>query len=422
MSDIIPLRTETGKVYELEKDAKTGAPRYQLDASTGPIHYKESYADGEAWRDLDEAYSEEGVALDGSSCLVYPKLPNITRVFTDKLGYEIQSRSNTDHVMRVELSRINGIDVTKIDTTDKDLSTFVRVHPYRVGLWKQFKRTRLIPWILRWKVTELGNGDRDTHRMQFRETPEAWSTADISGLDFASLDAPKVSISTERERIDDNSWYWYETIPRTAMLVDTDWQVGAGGDDGYWMPSTDYSNNAAYNFFCRTALGSHYHTFQRFATINIIKNSTINSAYLSCYAYYTYSSSVSAKIHCNAADNPSAPTTYTEADALALTSGTSWTPAAWTSSNWYQSASIVDEVQTIVNRAGWSSGNPMLVIVKDESASEACRYYYSYDGGTSYATKLTVTWTEPATGHPATRRMGGVPFARQMSQPGRRAW
>jgi hypothetical protein len=206
------------------------------------------------------------------------------------------------------------------------------------------------------------------------------------------------------------------------MLVDTDWQVGAGGDDGYWMPSTDYSNNAAYNFFCRTALGSHYHTFQRFATINIIKNSTINSAYLSCYAYYTYSSSVSAKIHCNAADNPSAPTTYTEADALALTSGTSWTPAAWTSSNWYQSASIVDEVQTIVNRAGWSSGNPMLVIVKDESASEACRYYYSYDGGTSYATKLTVTWTEPATGHPATRRMGGVPFARQMSQPGRRAW
>lgn len=398
---------------------------YKLEARTGPIHYKETYAGGESWLDIDATYSEPGLALDGSECLVYPRLPNITRVFTGKLGYEIQSRSNLGHIARVELNRINGIDVSNIGADDADLASFIKVHPYRVGVWKRFKRARLVPWVLRWKVTELGDGSLDTHRMQFRENPEAWSSADIGGLDPSALDALKVAITTARERIDDNSWYWYETIPRTAMLVDTDFTIATGSGDGYWYSTGSFNSSSNLLSIGSSASTDPASTFLHFPSITIPAGSTVNSAYLYVCSYSAYTTTVYSQIYLNDEDNPSAPTTHAGCDALTRTTEyASWTiNTVWSQYSWYDTPSFVGAVQEVVDRAGWVANNNMLVLLIDSQPADSnVRNLFSYNEGNSRQAVFHLTWTEPSTGHPATKRMSGIPFARQLSQPGRSVW
>src|SRR5574343_1463946 len=297
MSDIISLRTESGKMFDAGKDAKTGRPSYTLEARTGPIHYKEAYKDTDPWLDLDESYSESSEIKGIGRVLVYPRLPNIVTVFQDICGYQIQSRSNPDHVAKVELVSIDGQEVTAWQDSAA-LRTSVRVHPYRVGIWKDFSAaSKPKVTTMRWKVTELGNADKDSHPFAFRETPEAYNIADLATFDPDSMEQAKATIETSRTRIDDISWYWDEIIPVEAKLVDTDWQVAAGGNDGhmvwrngtYWEFSKTYNDNIGIGYW--QASHSKWGGFYRFTNITIAKNSTIGSAKLILKAVYSKTTS-----------------------------------------------------------------------------------------------------------------------------------
>jgi len=175
--ELTSLRTENGKMFDAGRDAKSGTPSYTQEARTGPIHYKEAYHDSDHWLDLDETYFEEGKAG-----LVYPRMPNIVTVFQDRCGYQIQSRSNPDHIAKVELVSIDGQKVTAWQDSAA-LKTRVKVHPYRVGIWKDFSEaSKAKATTMRWKVTELGNSAKDSHPFAFRDQPEAFSTTDIDSL------------------------------------------------------------------------------------------------------------------------------------------------------------------------------------------------------------------------------------------------
>lgn len=411
--ELTRLRTETGKIYGEEKDPKTGAPRYTQEAVTGPIHFKESYADSEGWQDIDRTYAEASEIKGIGKVLIYPKLPNIVTVFQDICGYQIQSRSNPDHIARVELVSVDGQPVTSwLDTAA--LKTYVSIHPYRVGVWKDFsKAISARSTTMRWKVTELGNSEKDSHPFAFRETPEAYSTKDYAALDPLSLEQVKVAIQTQRTRIDDTSWHWDEIIPAAAKLVDTDYSVAAGGDDGYVASATaTLSSNGYYLLVGANTDGSMQHSFMRFPNISIGAGSTINSAVLKVRPNGGSTSGLQTDIYLNDVDNATAPTTYAGFNALALTSAyTEWDNPS-TSSSYQSSPSITSVVQEVVDRVGWAAGQALQVVWKAVTGGSYNRYVqiFGYDFGSLYPL-LSLTWTEAATGHPASKRMGGIPFA-----------
>lgn len=408
MTELTQLRTENGKMFDAGKDAKNGRPSYTIEARAGPIHFKEAYKDTDPWLDLDESYCEPGELKGIGRVLVYPRLPNIVTVYQDICGYQIQSRSNPDHIAKVELVSIDGQEVTAWQDSAA-LKTSVRVHPYRVGIWKDFSAaSKARATTMRWKVTELGNADRDSHPFAFRETPEAYNTADLATLDPAAMEQAKVTIETARTRIDDISWYWDELIPAEAKLVDTDWQVGAGGDDGTWYGASSFYNNHPGDTFGYATVTRHI--YARLTSISIPSGSTIVSATLTVTSSLTRSTgTVLTRQRFVKATNPSAPASYNDINGATKT--TAYSDKNWgalTKDQTYSDTGLVSAMQEIIDQGGWSSGNAVICCIID-NGSDGYREIYLYEESSSVAPKLTVTWTVP--GSPQSKRMGGVVYA-----------
>ena len=106
-------------------------------------------------------------------------------------------------------------------------------------------------------------------------------------------------------------------------------------------------------------------------TVDIAKDTVITSATLKVRASGNSSgTTVKLKIGCEAADNPSAPTNWTQLNSRTLT--TAYTlnnnVAAWTAGTEY-TFDITTAVQEILNRAGWASGYTLAVMVNDNGSS-----------------------------------------------------
>lgn len=170
--------------------------------------------------------------------------------------------------------------------------------------------------------------------------------------------------------------------------------IATGTDDGYWY-STTYSNLASVirlGYFS----SNNVNNFIKFNSINIPQGATIDSAYITLIAGGSDSGDLIVRIYGNDADNATAPTTYTEGNNLVLTTEYSdWTTPNFTFNSSYNTSSLVNVVQEIVNRAGWTSGNNMQFIIQNQTGTISKRAY-SYNGDPAKAAIFTVTWTEPS--------------------------
>lgn len=168
-------------------------------------------------------------------------------------------------------------------------------------------------------------------------------------------------------------------------------------DDGKWK-SAEFNSN--YNDFVFGHDGNSVHSFIRFLNVTIPAGSTITSAYIRFTAAQTLSgNTVNVKISFNDVDDAVAPTNVAGADALVLTAAkVDWNAiAAWTDGNTYDTPSIVTAIQEIVDRGGWSSGNAMMGLVKDNSASSYRKpSAVDYSSGAEKA-ELHVEWTPAIT-------------------------
>lgn len=167
--------------------------------------------------------------------------------------------------------------------------------------------------------------------------------------------------------------------------------VAANADDGGWYGANFNTFNAT---FGRSG-GNTFHSFFRFTSVTIPNGATIVSAKLQFRAATTLTGATcNAKIHCEASDNPAAPTTAADANGRSLTTGTNWDSVeSWTSGTWYDSPDITDEVQAVVDRENWQQDNAMVIFVKDNtSSSTAYRESSVREGGASYGAKLVVTF------------------------------
>lgn len=165
-------------------------------------------------------------------------------------------------------------------------------------------------------------------------------------------------------------------------------------DDGFWSSSN--IDVSAYGIVVGNQSG--YKRFWiRFPNVTIPQGSTIDSVFIRLTAYDSQSSTtVNENIYFNNADNAVAPTTYGEGDALAVTAVIAWNSiAAWTDGTQYDSPELKTILQTVVNRAGWSSGNALQVVGKDNSSTTDSHRKF---GGVTYSSgaekaELHVTWT-----------------------------
>lgn len=129
----------------------------------------------------------------------------------------------------------------------------------------------------------------------------------------------------------------------------------------------------------------------RFQDVAIPNAATVTSAYIELTAEATKSGSYSVTIDGIDEDNVS---TFTAGQNLGsvnrTTSQQTWNGSdTWTIDNTYNSPSLVLQVQEIVNRGGWSSGNDLGFIINTGSGD---RDAYTFDNNSAKAPKLYITY------------------------------
>jgi hypothetical protein len=174
----------------------------------------------------------------------------------------------------------------------------------------------------------------------------------------------------------------------------------AGGDDGYVLGSSFFY--AAVNYANIGNLTNHpdQAAFVRFVLLNIPQGATITKAEVTFQAYSSYSNTIATKCHFEAADNPAAPISAANYQARTLTTGTAFSPEAWTAGSSYKSPDIKAELQEVINRPGWAEDNAVLFAVENNGTAYGDGTYgrqfycYDYSGGSKKAA-LYVEWSAP---------------------------
>lgn len=346
----------------------------------GDIHYKEDYANkAEQWKDIDTSHYTET-----SEYRLYDRMPFVVKVYKDRTGYEIEGRQDGSKYT-IELDEIGGQKIAKHEDND-DLSFRFEISPGGVRLWKELK-TNKAPKSYKWKVTEHKKG-----LLSFREDPE---TIDRSTKEKAE------KLKVTKTPIDATSFYWHEEADRTGVDIDTDvnYSPSSAADDGV------RNTNPGELFFTAgwptfgNASTYQYHNFVRWTSVAVPQGATITNAYV---AYTCASSSsgttVTSNIYLNDADNATSPTNATTYDGKAVTAAVAWNSVgSWTADTAYNTPDISSIVQTVISRAGWASGNALMVLHKDNgSSTNAYRPPYGYGTGggesTTKASKLYITY------------------------------
>lgn len=143
----------------------------------------------------------------------------------------------------------------------------------------------------------------------------------------------------------------------------------------------------------------------RFTSVTIPQGATINSADFSMVADSTYSAGASTVrfwVCCQAADNAGALATTgsTDLDGATrpgTTADSTWTQTSVTGGTRY-TVSITSAVQEVINRAGWASGNAIVVLVDTHAdcTSGEWQDYRAYNhasGGASGGPHLDIDYT-----------------------------
>lgn len=170
-------------------------------------------------------------------------------------------------------------------------------------------------------------------------------------------------------------------------MADT-YYIATGADDGIWLSGIDSSD--ANHLYIGDTGGGGIGAYLRFTNITIPKNASIFTAVLKVYSGYNMSSALPISIWFVAADDPGQPSSPTDLTG-SKTSVATWNPDAWTADTQYTSADIYAPLQEIVNRAGWASGQDMIVCLQSDDADWRTIRPYEYSSGTKKA-ELNVSW------------------------------
>ena len=138
----------------------------------------------------------------------------------------------------------------------------------------------------------------------------------------------------------------------------------------------------------------------RFQTVNVPQGATITRATLNFVPASSDDRNVSFAVAAEASDNAS---DFSGADFSyrPTTVATNWTPAPWRTENpptvTDSGADVTEQVQTVVNRAGWCGNNAMAFIIKPNGGTGS-RTAISQDGHNTLKPVLSISYTGGDTG------------------------
>ena len=175
-------------------------------------------------------------------------------------------------------------------------------------------------------------------------------------------------------------------------------QVEADADDGYKASGT-YANSWDWDKFGQES--GDLDAALRFDNVNIPKDATIISAYVRFKCYYNLGpggNTCNVNVHIEDSDDPVAIANITDFNARVLNLGAAeaWNAVPlWTSGNYYDSIDISTILETHLARAGWVSGQALIVyFMENSSSANAFRQWRSHNYLTGAdAPELIVTYT-----------------------------
>jgi hypothetical protein len=171
------------------------------------------------------------------------------------------------------------------------------------------------------------------------------------------------------------------------------YKPAVAGDDGMWLGTAQFYNNIAQSAFGQST--NYYHTFIRFPNIDIDNTLPIIGAKITFNCHLDNANTdCNALIYCQDSDNAVAPTNWSEADGLVLTSTyKEWNNIeGWTAGKNYDSVDFLNVLMSILNRPGWVSGKAIMVVIKNNgSTANALRWYHTITEGADYCPILSIT-------------------------------
>ena len=139
----------------------------------------------------------------------------------------------------------------------------------------------------------------------------------------------------------------------------------------------------------------------RFVLTGPASGATVNACTFTWRANANRSTSgVNTNIYCEDADDAAQIVSTVEFDGRSKTAGTAYDSiAAETTGTDYTSPDFSADMQTVLGRAGWASGQHCnMFLENDASTTSSHRSAYSYDGDSTNCEKLNLTYTNPSAG------------------------
>lgn len=196
------------------------------------------------------------------------------------------------------------------------------------------------------------------------------------------------------------------------IVLDPDYSIAAGADDGYVYGDGTTQFDATSDV-AGMGKGSYAnHAFFRFDNISANQGDNCTAAILTVRADATRSGTTcNLRIYLCDADDPAAPTTAAQYQALAVTTAyTDWSSVGtWTAgAGAIQFPDFSTAVDEVLARAGWATGQAMIVLVKDNgSSTSAIRGAATYEH-TVYTTEPFLSLTVEAGAAPSSVSSWGM--------------
>jgi len=211
--------------------------------STDPVQYRDETGE---WQEIDK-YIEETTATGTR----YPALPFIVEIANDKTGYTLTHRE-TGEFWQVELVELGGVPLSHHPDDENVIEWFYDVSEFGVRLWKEIKKGSTLR-NAKWKVTHSPNPSE----LHFREFVDAFNYDET--MQDGSF-TPYL-INTDKEEIDNTSFYWLESWKKDNLLIDTDVVVdSAKGGICYYSYYGTYSFMGGFFTTCAGGWGWTYNT------------------------------------------------------------------------------------------------------------------------------------------------------------------
>ncbi|HON19066.1 MAG TPA: hypothetical protein PK990_07855, partial [Salinivirgaceae bacterium] len=182
--------------------------------------------------------------------------------------------------------------------------------------------------------------------------------------------------------------------------------IASTTDDAHDEGTTYYASSS----YCRLGYNNNdgviYTTGLRFTNIQIPKNAQINKAFIVIDCYYPHNpgyginNNVVTRIYAEDADNPA---TFSSGSSprsrTTTTSYVTWNlNSVWYDHSYYETPSLTTLVQSLVNRSGWTSGNSMVFLIKDDPTNLDYREIRTIDSDPSHAPKLYIEYQNSGNG------------------------